>query len=954
MQDFIKVQGARQHNLKNINVDIPNNKLVVITGISGSGKSSLAFDTIYAEGQRRYVESLSSYARQFLGVMDKPDVDRITGLSPAIAIDQKAASSNPRSTVATITEIYDYLRLLFARVGHPHCPNCGREIKRQTGDQITTAILESVQAKLIGRKPEVFEILSPVVRDRKGEFSQLFSALRKDGYQKVVVDEKDFNLGDNFLLIKTNKHSISVVVDRLSLRKREDPQRSILVRSILERLAEAVEKAIELSEGLVELRLVEARQDKVSKLYSTKFACPECNISLAEIEPRMFSFNSPHGACPRCSGLGTVLSADPEAEIDIPNLLERYLTTDNEAVRRRLSRFIISDVCPECRGARLRPESLRVTVAERNIAEVTGMTCARAKEFIDGLIFRKTQKTQRTSKSENQKIGYSDQSSLRGVPPRRDDAAIPEIATLPSVVRNDVKPETAETVIAEPIVRELSTRLEFLISVGLDYLTLDRRAGTLAGGEIQRIRLASQIGTGLTGIVYVLDEPTIGLHQRDNSRLLSTLYRLRDLGNTVIVVEHDRETIEAADWVIDIGPGAGKNGGAVMAEGRPEQIKKNPKSITGDYLSGRKSVVIGKTVEQWNSKTVVGRTVNQDTGSPAYRNTDESIKLYGASQNNLKHIDVEFPLRKFICVTGVSGSGKSTLVHDTLYHALARQIYRVHHDIPGKYDQLYVPGIVQKVSLIDQSPIGRTPRSNPATYSGAFTPIRELFSQTKEARLRGYRPGRFSFNVAGGRCEACEGQGQIKVEMQFLPDIYVKCEVCSGTRYSRETLEVEYRGKTIYDVLKMPIAEALEFLGKMPLIRSKLSILERVGLGYLELGQPAPILSGGEAQRLKLSRELGKVRSGHTIYLLDEPTRGLHFADLQKLLDVLYELVKLDNTVVVIEHNLDVVKNAQWIIDLGPEGGDRGGEVVAAGTPEQVAGNKVSYTGQYLKKVLKC
>ena len=927
--------------MKNISVKIPKNKLTVMTGLSGSGKSSLAFDTIYAEGQRRYVESLSSYARQFLGVMDKPDVDRITGLSPAIAIDQKAASSNPRSTVATITEIYDYLRLLFARVGHPHCPNCGREIKRRTGDQITASILEFVQNKLTGKKPEVFEILAPVVRDRRGEFVQLFSALKKDGYQKVVIDGKDFNLDDDFLLIKTNKHSISVLVDRISITKklfleslRTSPSdgRSAAILGIATssldklgtprndmefrtRLTEAVEKSIDLSDGLVELR-----QEGINKLYSTKFACPECNISLAEIEPRMFSFNSPHGACPRCSGLGTVLSADPEGEEEIPNLLARYLTTDNEAVRRRLARFIISDICPECRGSRLKPESLKVTVAEKNIAEVTRMTCVEASMFVD---------------------------------------SINSIKAWPSDGRPGLLSET-EFSIAAAILRELSTRLEFLISVGLDYLTLDRRAGTLAGGEIQRIRLASQIGTGLTGILYVLDEPTIGLHQRDNSRLMSTLYRLRDLGNTVIVVEHDRETIEAADWVIDIGPGAGKEGGRVMAEGTPEQIKRNKKSLTGDYLSGRKSVgvvVIASHEVAWQSderfpRSALGLARNDKREKFVTDRDRDSIKLYGAAQNNLKHIDVEFPLGKFICVTGVSGSGKSTLVHDTLYHALARQIYRVHHDIPGKYDRLYVPAIVQKVSLIDQSPIGRTPRSNPATYSGAFTPIRELFSQTKEARLRGYKPGRFSFNVAGGRCEACEGQGQIKVEMQFLPDIYVKCEVCGGTRYSRETLEVEYRDKTIFEILKMPISEALEFLGKIPLIRSKLSILDRVGLGYLELGQPAPLLSGGEAQRLKLSRELGKIRSGHTIYLLDEPTTGLHFGDLQKLLSVLYELVRLDNTVVVIEHNLDVVKNAEWIIDLGPEGGDRGGEVVAAGTPADVARVEKSYTGQYLKKVL--
>lgn len=903
MKDFIQVEGARQHNLKNISVRIPKNKLTVITGLSGSGKSSLAFDTIYAEGQRRYVESLSSYARQFLGVMDKPEVDRITGLSPAIAIDQKAASSNPRSTVATITEIYDYLRLLFARVGHPHCPSCGREVKRQTTDQISDNIFEEVKNSLVGKRPTVVEVLAPVVRDRKGEFSQLFSALRKDGYQKVLVDGKDYDLDEDFLLIKTNRHSISVVVDRVSFVKSSRATAgNVAIPGIAtsrprvgtrnddrQRLTEGVERAAELADGLVIGRI-----DKTEKLWSMKFACPVCNISLPEIEPRMFSFNSPHGACPRCGGLGTVLSADPEAEIDMPNLLTRYLTTDNEAVRRRLAKFIISDTCPECRGARLKPESLKVTVAGRNIAAVTGMTCSQTAEFIKNLKVR---------------------------PWRRPGS--------------DLLTES-EFSIATPILRELSTRLEFLVSVGLDYLTLDRRAGTLAGGEAQRIRLASQIGTGLTGILYVLDEPTIGLHQRDNQRLLSTLYRLRDLGNTVIVVEHDRETIESADYVIDIGPGAGKDGGNVVAEGTPDEIKRNKKSLTGAYLSGR------RTVGLQEFKRLNGQTVKRS----------ESIRIYGASQNNLKRIDVEFPLGKFICVTGVSGSGKSTLIHDTLYHALARHLYRIHQEVPGKYVQMYVPGIVQKVSLIDQSPIGRTPRSNPATYSGAFSPIRELFSQTKEARLRGYKPGRFSFNVQGGRCEACQGQGQTKVEMQFLPDIYVKCEVCGGTRYSRETLEVDYQGKTIYDALRMPVSEALGFLGKIPLIRQKLSILERVGLGYLELGQPAPLLSGGEARRLKLSRELGKVRSGHTVYLLDEPTTGLHFADLQKLLDVLDELVALDNTVIVIEHNLDVVKNAQWLIDLGPEGGDRGGEVVVAGTPADVSNVEMSYTGRYLRKLI--
>lgn len=882
MNEFIDVVGARQHNLKNISVRIPKNKLVVLTGVSGSGKSSLAFDTIYAEGQRRYVESLSSYARQFLGVMDKPDVDRITGLSPAIAINQKAASANPRSTVATVTEIYDYLRVLFARIGHPHCPNCGREVMRQSVDQITEQIFAYLDEAVMLKRPTVFEVHSPLVVGKKGEFTQLFESLRRDGYHTVIIDKQRFRLTDDFLLLKNNKHTISLVIDKISVEKSilKDENGRKLLRT---RIVEAIESATKMSGGTMYLA---DDQNKKELLFSQNFACPVCNISLEDIEPRSFSFNTPHGACPTCSGLGTVLSADNEAEQRIPNLLRRYLETTNEGIRRRLAPFIITSTCPDCLGTRLRKEARTVSILDLNIAEVTAMTCSDAREWIN-------------------QVSLSDR------------------------LHSD------ERLIATPICHELSSRLEFLVNVGLEYLTLDRQAGSLSGGEIQRIRLASQIGTGLTGILYVLDEPTIGLHQKDNSKLITILKRLRDLGNTMIVVEHDQETIESADWVIEIGPGAGKLGGSVIAEGTPEQIKANKKSLTGAYLSGRKRVEI--------QKMIVDRATIQSS---------DSIRLSGASAHNLKHIDVSFPLQKLIAVTGVSGSGKSTLVHDTLYHALSRRLTRTHREQPGKFSQLTVPDHVRRVSLIDQSPIGRTPRSNPATYTGVFDLIRQIFSQGKESKLRGYNAGRFSFNVPGGRCETCEGQGQIKIEMQFLPDVYVKCTDCQGTRYNRETLEVTYKGKSIGDVLHTTVDEATEVFSSVPSLRSKLHMLQRVGLGYIELGQPATILSGGEAQRMKLSRELGKIRTDHTLYILDEPTTGLHFEDLQKLIQVLHDLVSLDNTVIVVEHNLDVIKNADWVIDLGPGGGEHGGEVICSGSPFDVAANPESYTGQYLRKLL--
>jgi len=895
MDNFIEVIGARQHNLKNISVKIPKNKLTVITGVSGSGKSSLAFDTIFAEGQRRYVESLSSYARQFLGVMNKPDVDKIIGLSPAIAINQKAVSSNPRSTVGTVTEIYDYLRVLYSRAGHPHCGKCGREVKRQSVDQISDSILDQTKILAVGQKPCLIEVFSPVIIDKKGEFTQLFESLRRDGFREITVDGQKFNLNHNFVLIKTNRHTIELSIDKISVTKK-DFKNPTGLKLISSRLSEAVEIASKKSGGTLWIQF----DGKDKTLFSQSFACPVCNISLPDIEPRSFSFNTPYGACPECDGLGIILSADPEAEEKIPNLLNRYLETDNEAVRKRLSPFIITSVCPNCSGQKLNKVSRSVTVAGKNISEISNLTVKGVLKFIESL--------------------------------DKSDIFLPQ-----------------ELAVSTPIVRELSVRLKFLLDVGLEYLTLGRTASSLSSGEAQRIRLASQIGTGLTGVLYVLDEPTIGLHQRDNFKLIQILKSLRDLGNTVLVVEHDQETIESADWVIEIGPRAGNDGGHIVAEGTVEEIKNNQKSLTGSYLSGRKRVEIQKVkrLEGYEAKKT-----EFSTFQPVNLSTFESIKLSGASQHNLKSIDVEFALGKFICVTGVSGSGKSTLVHDTLYHALARRLNRYHHTTPGKFDSFSLPNTVSQVSLIDQSPIGRTPRSNPATYSGVFDYIRQIFAMTKESKIRGWKTGRFSFNVPGGRCETCEGQGQIKVEMQFMPDVYVTCDDCKGSRFGRETLEVTYSGKNIAEILKLTINEAVEMFTAFPALKSRLAMLKSVGLGYLSLGQPATILSGGEAQRMKLSRELGKIRSAHTIYILDEPTTGLHFDDLQKLIEVLLKLVNQNNTVIVVEHNLDVIKNSQWIIDLGPEGGDEGGEIVAIGTPGQIASNPKSYTGQYLRKMI--
>ncbi len=966
--DKIVIKGAREHNLKNIDVEIPKDKLVVFTGVSGSGKSSLAFDTIYAEGQRRYVESLSSYARQFLGVMDKPDLDSIEGLSPAISIDQKSTSHNPRSTVGTITEIYDYLRLLFARVGHPHCPTCGREITRLTLDQIVDQIM--VMAKNSETKQKRFLILSPLVSGRKGEYSQLFNSLRAKGIARVRVDRQIFGLDEDFLLIKTNKHDIEAVVDRIVID---------LKNPDLSRLRESVETALKLSNGEVvvsevldpSLEFPEKPGKFLDHLFSERFACPVCGVSFSEVEPRIFSFNSPQGACPRCTGLGYLLKIDrdlvvnpelsimeggllplgSEVEHDtwfmrmiaavaakhgfsttipvcnlkkedldlilygtgqeeiyvrgtnreghltsfsetfegvIPRLERLFMETQSEWRRQDIEKYKRNELCPECRGTRLKKEALAITINGQNIFEVT-------------------------TKSIGQSLSWTE--SLKGV-------------NSPLSGR--------EAVIASPILKELLSRLKFLVDVGLDYLTLARPAGTLAGGEAQRIRLASQIGSGLSGVLYVLDEPSIGLHQRDNSRLITTLKHLRDLGNTVLVVEHDREMMEKSDYIFDFGPGAGAHGGKVVAQGAVEEIKKNPDSLTGKYLSGKKDI----------------KADSQLTFNPAAEN-GHRLTLLGAAEHNLKNINVEFPLGKFICVTGVSGSGKSTLVHDILYHALATEFYPLHKQKPGKFGGVSGLDFLDKVILIDQSPIGRTPRSNPATYTGAFTHIRELFALTREAKIKGFKAGRFSFNVKGGRCEACQGEGQIKIEMQFLPDVYVDCEVCRGKRYNQEALEILYKDRNIAEVLEMTVEDALGFFSAIPGLHGKLETLSDVGLGYIKLGQPAPTLSGGEAQRVKLAAELCKKATGKTLYILDEPTTGLHFADLERLLFVLKKLVALGNTVVVIEHNLDIIKNADHLIDLGPEGGDGGGEIVASGPPEEVAKTPGSWTGKALREILK-
>ena len=937
-KDKIIVKGAREHNLKNIDVEIPRNKLVVITGLSGSGKSSLAFDTLYAEGQRRYVESLSAYARQFLELMEKPDVEYIEGLSPAVAIEQRAASKNPRSTVATVTEVYDYMRLLYARIGRPHCPSCGKEISFQTKEQITDAIIE------LPLEGEV-SILAPVVRDRKGEYTKLFADLLKDGFEEAVVDGELRNLDEEFKLDKYKKHSISILLDRIDVSEDERL-----------RLLEAVESSLKLSGGYVEV----STGGEKGMLFSEQLACTTCGINFEQLQPRMFSFNNPHGACPECQGIGTKMEFDhdliipdrgkslgegalsawsgtiegyymrqlqhvaeeygfnfqtPIAKLSddhlniilygsgdktfefkfvsrerkarfefegsfegvIPNLERRYKETKSEYMRGKLQGFMSHSLCTGCKGDRLKPESLAVTVSGENIADAAKMSVAEAFMFYSKLDL-----------------------------------------------------DEKEQVIAKQILREIQARLSFLVAVGLDYLTLDRKAGTLSGGESERIRLATQIGSQLVGVLYILDEPTIGLHQRDNHKLLETLKRLRDLGNTIIVVEHDAETIETSDYVIDLGPGAGVHGGRVVAAGTPKQLMKNKKSLTGQYLSGKKCIPIPEKRRRGNGRF---------------------LKIKGVCCHNLKNIDVTIPLGTFSCVTGVSGSGKSSLVNETLAPALERIIHgsRVK---PGEYESIEGVSNIDKIVTLDQSPIGRTPRSNPATYTNLFTPIRELYASLPEAKERGYRPGRFSFNVRGGRCEACEGAGVIKIEMHFLPDVYVTCDQCKASRYNDETLEVLYKGKSISDVLDLTVDEASSFFKNIPRISGRLNLLSEVGLGYIKLGQPATTLSGGEAQRIKICLELGKKGTGNTLYVLDEPTTGLHFDDVNKLLSVLGRLVDAGNTVVVIEHNLDVVKTADYLIDLGPDGGDYGGHVVAAGKPEEVSRNPKSYTGQYLKEIL--
>ncbi len=959
-QEFISVFGAREHNLKNLTLQIPRNQLVVFTGLSGSGKSSLAFDTIYAEGQRRYVESLSSYARQFLGVMDKPDVDQIDGLSPAISIDQKSTSRNPRSTVGTITEVYDYLRLLFARVGHPHCPVCGREVKHQSATQIVDEIqkLGDIKAK----PPIRVLILAPIVRDRKGEFSQLFTDLRKRGITRVRVDGQIHDIEDEFTLIKTNKHSIDAVIDRL-----------VLPVADKQRLSESVETALKLAEGnLIVAKIQDASfeipdfpTELEDHLFSEKFACPIDNISLSEIEPRTFSFNSPHGACPTCTGIGTKLEVEPELVFNpnltiaqggilpwsrlsthetwfarlleeaakqihfsintpikdltdadrkfllfgsdkvfkvqgenrfgknaewqttfegvIPNLERRYRETESGYIRGEIEKFMRILTCPTCNGTRLKPEALSVTVEGLNIEQVSKKSIRNCLEWVKSI---------KTSFAAN---------------PRDNQ-------------------------VSEPILKEITARLQFLIDVGLDYLSLSRTATTLAGGEAQRIRLASQIGSGLSGVLYVLDEPSIGLHQRDNVRLIGTLQKLRDLGNSVLVVEHDRDMMLESDYIFDFGPGAGEHGGMIVSQGTPQQIITDPKSLTGKYLSDKKKITAKS-----------GSFINPHDG--------KELTIIGATEHNLKGIDVSIPLGKFVCFTGVSGSGKSTLVHDILYKSLAQQFYHA-KERPGGHTTIMGTESLDKVIMIDQSPIGRTPRSNPATYTGIFTPIRELFASTTEAKIRGYKSGRFSFNVKGGRCEACEGEGQVKIEMQFLPDVYVDCEVCTGKRYNEEALEVHFKDKNIFEVLDMTVEEALEFFNNIPAIKNKLATVVDVGLGYIKLGQPAPTLSGGEAQRVKLASELSKRSTGKTLYILDEPTTGLHFADIEKLLNILIRLVEQGNTIVVIEHNLDIIKNADWIIDLGPEGGDGGGTIVSQGTPNEVAKEPKSHTAKFLSKLI--
>ena len=939
-KQYIKIRGANEHNLKNIDVDIPRNELVVLTGLSGSGKSSLAFDTIYAEGQRRYMESLSSYARQFLGQMEKPDVESIEGLSPAISIDQKSTNRNPRSTVGTVTEIYDYFRLLYARIGIPHCPKCGKEIKKQTVDQMTDQIMELPEGTKI-------QLLAPVVRGRKGTHAKLFEKAKKSGYVRVRVDGSMYELTEEIILDKNIKHNIEIVVDRLIVRE-----------GIEKRLSDSIESVLTLAEGLLQVDVIGGE----TLNFSQSFSCPDCGISIEEIEPRSFSFNNPFGACPDCYGLGYKMEFDIDLmipdktlsindgaitvigwqsctdkgsftrailealckeygfDLDTPfedypeavqhvlihgtdgrevkvyykgqrgegvydvafegllrNVERRYRETGSETMKAEYESFMRITPCHTCGGQRLKKDALAVTVGGMNIAEVTALSIEKLQKFLAELVLTETQE-----------------------------------------------------LIGGQILKEIKARTNFLMDVGLDYLTLSRATGTLSGGEAQRIRLATQIGSGLVGVAYILDEPSIGLHQRDNDKLLKTLKHLRDLGNTLIVVEHDEDTMKEADYIVDIGPGAGEHGGEVVAAGTAKEIMKNKKSVTGAYLSGRKKIPV-----------------------PEERREPKGfLKILGAKENNLKNIDVEIPLGVMTCVTGVSGSGKSSLVNEILYKALAKELNRA-RTIPGKHTRIEGLEQVDKVINIDQSPIGRTPRSNPATYTGVFDLIRDLFAATADAKARGYKKGRFSFNVKGGRCEACSGDGILKIEMHFLPDVYVPCEVCHGKRYNRETLEVKYKGKSIYDVLNMTVEEALHFFENVPSIRRKMETLYDVGLSYIRLGQPSTTLSGGEAQRIKLAAELSKRSTGKTVYILDEPTTGLHFADVHKLTEILQKLSADGNTVVVIEHNLDVIKTADYLIDIGPEGGDKGGTVIAKGTPEQVAASECSYTGKYIAPLLR-
>ena len=939
VKQFIKIRGAKEHNLKNISLDIPRDELVVLTGLSGSGKSSLAFDTIYAEGQRRYMESLSSYARQFLGQMEKPDVESIEGLSPAISIDQKSTNRNPRSTVGTVTEIYDYFRLLYARIGIPHCPKCGREIRRQSVDQMVDQIMQLPERTKI-------QLLAPVVRGRKGEHGKLFEQARKSGYVRVRVDGSLYELSEDISLDKNKKHNIEIIVDRL-----------VVKDGIRQRLTDSLENVMALADGLVIVDVIGGEP----MTFSQSFSCPDCGISVEEIEPRSFSFNNPFGACPDCFGLGYKMEFDEDLMIpdkslsiaggavavlgwqsctdkgsftyaildamskayhfsldtpyqelpeeirrvflygtdgrvlkvhykgqrgegvyDVPfeglieNVNRRYRETGSDIMKQEYETFMRITPCKACKGQRLKKSALAVTVCDKNIYEVTSLSIARLQAFLQEMQLTKQQEL----------IGHQ-------------------------------------------VLKEIRARVGFLMDVGLDYLSLSRATGTLSGGEAQRIRLATQIGSGLVGVAYILDEPSIGLHQRDNDKLLNTLKHLRDLGNSVLVVEHDEDTMRAADYIVDIGPGAGEHGGQVVVAGTAEDIMKNENSITGAYLSGRMKIPVPKT-----RRTPTGW-----------------LTVKGAQENNLKNIDVDFPLGVLTCVTGVSGSGKSSLVNEILYKRLAKELNRA-RTIPGKHADIVGMEQLDKVIAIDQSPIGRTPRSNPATYTGVFDQIRDLFAATADARARGYKKGRFSFNVKGGRCEACSGDGIIKIEMHFLPDVYVPCEVCQGKRYNRETLEVKYKGKSIYDVLNMTVEEAMHFFEPVPSIRRKIETLYDVGLSYIRLGQPSPELSGGEAQRIKRATELSRRSTGRTIYILDEPTTGLHFADVHKLVEILHRLAEGGNTVVVIEHNLDVIKTADYLIDIGPEGGDRGGTVIAKGTPEEVAAAPMSYTGQYVKKYL--